>query len=283
MSQDEIEPKTTRTLEAGVEIAAPIEEVWRALTDAEELTRWFPLEARVEPGPGGKVWLSWQNEYQDESAITIWEPPRHLRTTWGAPPGGEPVELAVDYHLEARGGRTVLRLVHSGFPDDPSWDGWFDGTRLGWTYELLSLKHYLERHRGTRREVVYLRRRVRLPQEQAWARLVGPGGFGRSGRLGGSAGERYTCATAGGESLAGAILLDQAPYQFGGTVEGWNDSLLRVSVDRCFGGGDASGADDRWDATLWLATYGLPAAEVDGVRTRWRALLEGLFPEGETV
>lgn len=33
--------------------------VWRALTEAEELTRWFPLQARVTPGEGGEIWMSW--------------------------------------------------------------------------------------------------------------------------------------------------------------------------------------------------------------------------------
>lgn len=40
-------------------IAAEPDEVWQALTDARELTRWFPVEARVEPGLGGSIWLSW--------------------------------------------------------------------------------------------------------------------------------------------------------------------------------------------------------------------------------
>ena len=54
----------TRTIEKELEIDAPIEAVWKALTDAEELTNWFPLEARVKPGVGGSIWRleSWEFE-----------------------------------------------------------------------------------------------------------------------------------------------------------------------------------------------------------------------------
>lgn len=44
------EPKKERRVEREVKINAPIAEVWKALTDAKELARWFPLEARVTPG-----------------------------------------------------------------------------------------------------------------------------------------------------------------------------------------------------------------------------------------
>ena len=35
-----------RRIETQYEINAPVADVWRALTDAEWLTNWFPLEAR---------------------------------------------------------------------------------------------------------------------------------------------------------------------------------------------------------------------------------------------
>ena len=64
-----------------IEIDASIEDVWKALTDAEELMRWFPLDARSTPGPGGTIWFSWGPPYEGENRIEIWEPPRHLRLT----------------------------------------------------------------------------------------------------------------------------------------------------------------------------------------------------------
>lgn len=56
-NHDAVEPSPVGGRSAGgtVEIEAPIERVWRALTEAAELERWFPLEARVEPGEGGSI------------------------------------------------------------------------------------------------------------------------------------------------------------------------------------------------------------------------------------
>ncbi len=43
------EKKSELRLEKEAVIDAPIEDVWKALTDPTELTRWFPLEARLLP------------------------------------------------------------------------------------------------------------------------------------------------------------------------------------------------------------------------------------------
>jgi hypothetical protein len=74
------------------------------------------------------------------------------------------VTFAVDFHLEARGETTVLRLVHSGFGADESWDDQFDGTTAGWGYFLYNLRCYLEQHRGGARRLIW--KRLRLPGER---------------------------------------------------------------------------------------------------------------------
>jgi len=49
----------TRAFQMSLEIDASPEDVWRALTEAGELVRWFPVEARVTPGAGGTMAWSW--------------------------------------------------------------------------------------------------------------------------------------------------------------------------------------------------------------------------------
>jgi uncharacterized protein YndB with AHSA1/START domain len=41
------ETKQKRRIEKDIEIAAPMDEVWKALTEPKELVKWFPLGARV--------------------------------------------------------------------------------------------------------------------------------------------------------------------------------------------------------------------------------------------
>jgi len=253
------EKSGTRAAEGTVEVTAPVELVWKALTEAEELERWFPLEARVVPGLGGTVFMSWRNEYAGESAIVAWEEGRHLRTEWGFE--GEGPERAVqytDYWLEGRRGTTVLRVVTSGFPADPAWDEWYEGTRRGWAFELRSLKHYLERHRGEDRDVIYLRRRVRMKVEAAWRRLWAADGV--AGRLPG-----------------GVPFIDEPPHILATHVPDLGDGLLRLTPEVC-----TRGAQYR-DVTLWLQAYGLGRECLAELRREWGALLERLFPDGETV
>ena len=83
----------------------------------------------------------------------------------------EPVQVT-DYRLEGRGGATHLRVVTSGMPAGADWDDLVEGTRLGWKFELLQLRHYLERHDGENRRARFVRRRVSLPRAEVWARLV---------------------------------------------------------------------------------------------------------------
>ena len=120
------------------EIAASPETVWKAITDAAELVNWFPLDAVVDPGEGGRIIYGWHS-IKGDSRIQAWRPPEHLRTSWmvHAEPGDDPrTQVAVDWFIEGERGQTRLRLVHSGFSMAKEWDEEYDGTRRGWDFEL---------------------------------------------------------------------------------------------------------------------------------------------------
>src|ERR1700682_5696725 len=155
MSKPESHVKTTRAHETRVEIDATVEEVWKAITESDKLSRWFAPKMTVKPGVGGSVLADWGGGLAGKVDIEVWEPNRHLRLGEtrdffplgpGAP--AEPCRLVQDYYLQAEGGRTVLRLVHSGFGSSSAWDGEYEGTRGGWPVCFLRLKYGLERHRN---------------------------------------------------------------------------------------------------------------------------------------
>ncbi len=138
----------SREHETTIEIDAPADVVWRAISEGEELTRWFAKEAKSTPGVGGSIWVRWSEDMELTMSIVISDPSRHLRLEGSK-------KLATDFHLEAQsGGRTKLRIVASGFGADASWDSLYDGTRKGWLLFALTLKHYIERHHGRARSVV---------------------------------------------------------------------------------------------------------------------------------
>ena len=252
-----------RSVEQEIEIDAPLSAVWKALTEANELVRWFPMETRVKPGSGGSIWLRWEDEYEAESRIEIWEPESHLRLTF---PIHGSTEFATDYFLRSRagGGGTVLRVVTSGFGVGDHWDIQFEDVKTGWAFELCGLRHYLEHHRGKDRVVARARAGYTCDSREAWARLTGPGGWlGPEGLDGLAVGESYVAETKAG-ALAGIVEVWDSPRQFIGTVDGWNDALLRVELY-------ASAA------VIWLSTYGVPAGDVQSLERAWQTSMDGLF------
>lgn len=272
-----VESETTRSIEAKVEIDATPDAVWRALTDADELVRWFPLEARVEPGEGGSLFMSWQNEFSSTMPITVWEPGR--RVAYAFFPEYAPSPQVADFLLEGEGGRTVLRVVHSGFPKDAEWDGWYDGTRLGWGFELQSLKRYLEGHAGEDRAVVYLRRRIPAEPEAIWDRIVGPDGVALETSARPAAGQPYRATAADGSPMTGDVLHHEPPgasayTEFAGLVSERGGGLFRIGMDAAR---DEPGSQD---LVVWLQAWGDQAGAVDAQRPAWERKLEELFPDG---
>ena len=254
----------TRATEVSIEINAPIEAVWKALNDAEELTRWFPLEAGVNPD--GTVWMSWGSDFRFEGKPEIVEPPHRLRTTAGPGP------MATDVFLEARGGKTVLRLVQSGFGPGAEWDSELDATHRGWIFQLRGLKHYLEVHRGTPRCVAWARKLISLAPEEAWQKLVRDGGLVTEGSLDGlKQGNAFRIRMATGDTFEGEVAANDAPLSFAAITRNWNRALLQIRFD------DLPLRGYR-DVNLWLSTYGVAEAEVRALENRWKALLDRLFP-----
>ncbi|HUE77821.1 MAG TPA: SRPBCC domain-containing protein [Longimicrobiales bacterium] len=246
----------TRSAEGTIEIGASPERVWRALTDPRELERWFPLEARVEPGPGGSVWLSWKNEFAGLSEIVAWRPPHVLAYAWGWSEDAPP--QVTEYVLEGDGGSTLLRVVTSGFPADASWDDMVEGTRTGWSFELRSLKAYLERHDGESRHVAYVRRRVPLPSAEIGRRLFGDEGL------------------AARHAPAGSTFDLDSPLQHACVMERPPDGLFRLSNEPSYG--EAARV-----VTVFASAWGPVAQEVAALGEEWRGRLAEAFPEGEAL
>ncbi len=222
----------TRAFEMSLDIDAPADAVWQALTEAEHLESWFPLFSDVQPGAGGSILLSWGSPWDGRCEIEIWEPSRRLRTRWpwgGAP--GESSPLTVDYYLESRAAGTRLRLVHSGFLQGPDWDMEYNGVSSGWSFELRSLKHYIEHHRGSPRAVAWARVRTDTPRDKAWSRLFSKDALSLSPALDTlKPGDPVNISTNNDVDLKGKALIAQPPVQFAAAIPALNNALFRVEA-----------------------------------------------------
>jgi uncharacterized protein YndB with AHSA1/START domain len=228
------------------------DEVWRAVSEGEELAKWFPLDARVTPGAGGSVWQSFGEGAEWETPITVWEPRKRLFT-------GDPASLAVDYIIEARGaGETVLRIVTSGFSGENAWEEEVDMS-AGWTTFLLGLRHYFQHHRGESRTVAYFRHPVvEISREEGFRRMLNVFGFAETPREG----EQFDVTTKMGDRLQGTVEVVAPPINLTATLVSVNRAFLMIEIERGRG---------RCRPAAWISLYGEAGAEAAALQERLRA------------
>lgn len=244
----ERDSKTSRTVDLTVDIDATLQEVWDALTTGDGIARWFAPFAKVEPGVGGSVGVGWDPHEIWDAPITAWEPLTHLQTVSEMPSkDGSVVRLAVDYYLEARGGQVRVRLVHSGFDDSESWDGYIDGLDAGWSYFLVNLKHALERHRGVARQLLSARFKTQAPAG-AMHPVFGSSGLGVRPDVSSLRAGDACHLTLGGAEVAATVVATHAPRTAAFLVPAWNDALLFV---------EREGLKETHTVGVWLSLYGV--------------------------
>lgn len=155
MSSD-IDMTTTDRIEKTVEIDAPVERVWQALTDHEEFGAWFrvKLDGPFVAGETSHGWITHKGfEHCEWNALVkAMEPPRYFAYTWhpyAVDPkvdysGEEPT--LVEFHLEPTARGTRLTVTESGFDRIPK-HRMPEAIRMnegGWEHQVKNIKAYVE-------------------------------------------------------------------------------------------------------------------------------------------
>jgi uncharacterized protein YndB with AHSA1/START domain len=116
--------------------------VFRALTDADELTRWFASAAESDPRTGGQYVLRF--EFDDESKNHTYAgqyeevaPSERVRYPWNGRFG----DTTVQFVLRPADGGTELTLMHSGWTDAAEESRQMH--EQGWGFFLDNLQRYL--------------------------------------------------------------------------------------------------------------------------------------------
>jgi len=243
-----------RKVDITIETNATPEQVWRAITEPEDVSSWFSPIVKVEPGVGGSMTFGWDDEMQFSSPIHVWEPNQHLQTGDDREKNGETFPIRIDYFIESNKGTTLLRLVHSGFGDTADWDNEIAGYEDGWGMFMAIIAHRLKHpNEPAAQATVY--RNVRVPRADAWAKLTGPDGLIHID------GSRFTV-----NGTEGTVEFSK-PNFFRGRIPAWNDALLSVFCE----GKSAM-------ITVALLVFGDMRKDADARRADWTAALDRLFP-----
>jgi uncharacterized protein YndB with AHSA1/START domain len=142
-------------VEKEIEVQATPEQIWEAIATGAGMNAWF-LGSRneVEPCEGGTVRFDVGDEVLEET-VTAWDRPHRL-AYGGAPPAPDGSVHAFEYVIEGRGGgRTLVRLVHSGFLGD-DWEAEYDALNEGDFMYLHLMAQYVTHFRGRAATVIHL-------------------------------------------------------------------------------------------------------------------------------
>lgn len=216
-----------RRHEFEIEIQASAEEVWRAVSEGDRITRWFAPIAEVTPGEPGKVLLSWGAGMEGEAPIRVWEPGR--RFGWIEREESDSPR-AILFEIEAAGGRaTKLRLTHSGIGIDASFNSEFDSTFDGWRSFLALLRLDLERHQGLPARHVARMSTVKGDAGAVMGRITTALAFARNG-------QSFTATLPGPIPLSGTVLFEKVPGYLMLALEHPNPGALGLFAEACGAG-----------------------------------------------
>lgn len=268
-----------RTIEKTIEIDAPVAAVWEALTTAEGLKNWFPMDARIEAREGAPVFLSWGPHCEGTGRVTGVVPHKLFQWVEPAPPapGEQPnpraMPIAIEWTFETRGGKTLVRMVQSGIAGGGWADEYYDSLDYGWGFMLTNLRFYCERHRGKPRLIAWPRKNVALKRAAAWEQLLDRfHGLRAIAAL--KAGETFVLNLPLPERLEGTVEFMRPPRGFCLRLQNWNEALLWLSLE---------GSGEKTEVGFWLSAYGVPEKSVQEFEQRWCAALDRVFPNREGV
>jgi uncharacterized protein YndB with AHSA1/START domain len=157
---------STDRIEKEVLLQAPLDRVWRAISDADEFGRWFgvrfdgpfvagrPVNGVMTPTDVDETVAASQEPYEGEPGtwyIVAVEPPRRFAYRWhpyavdsDADYSAEPTTL-VEFTLTETDGGVLLRIVESGFDAIPAERrvSAYEANSEGWAIQTQLVRKYL--------------------------------------------------------------------------------------------------------------------------------------------
>jgi uncharacterized protein YndB with AHSA1/START domain len=142
-----------------IDITAPRERVFQALTDSGKLARWFTSPEcpakywKMDARKGGrygyateksKITVNGVDQFECHGEILEYDPPRLIAYTWiGNWHADKQKETVVRWELTAVGKGTHVKVTHSGLAAEPTAR---DDYREGWPGVVGMLKQFVETH-----------------------------------------------------------------------------------------------------------------------------------------
>ncbi len=105
----------TPSVERELVLPAPVEEVWEAVTEPEELEAWLADDVELELEEGGALEVNWDDGTHRSGTIERVEAPERLSWRWAENGDASRVEIALEPVEEG----TLIRVVEHALPAAP--------------------------------------------------------------------------------------------------------------------------------------------------------------------
>lgn len=130
-----------------IDLAVPVERVWRAFTDSRLLTRWCADGATITPREKGRLHAVFGADVELDGHIDVLVTPQRIRLILLPTPGMPSSDAVIveDFLFERGKTSTTLRLLSSGVPSSQGWVTYYLTKRRYWELALTRLKVFLEK------------------------------------------------------------------------------------------------------------------------------------------
>lgn len=135
-------PENAHVMKFKLQIAAPAQEVYNALTNANALGEWLCTNAQTDVRKGGRYYLWWESGYYASGEFIQVIPADRVVISWQG--RGEPEASRVKASLKPEGDQTKLVLSHTIDCSDQVWEQIQRRIKRGWKLGLENLKSVLE-------------------------------------------------------------------------------------------------------------------------------------------
>ena len=166
-------PGKTRDIRFSLRIKAKPEQIYRALTSATELCRWWLQGAETDARSAGRFRMVWPKLTcadgrrvfprdaavgESEGFFVDLEPGRKVAWMWRLPRKNRVIPPLVNFFIQKKLRGCEVVLLHPGFSSAPAAERYLRGCTEGWEDCLVKLKLYLETGRTAKSQVLTFER-----------------------------------------------------------------------------------------------------------------------------
>lgn len=131
----------TKTITKEQFIKATPERVFKALTEKQELERWFVYKSEIELKPGGSYRMEWAPGMGEHGKVKEVKPSQSFSFTWEGEFSPTPTTITFELTKEKDG--TLVTLTHSGIGEGAGWDAYTNMSK-GWDGHLKDVTSWIE-------------------------------------------------------------------------------------------------------------------------------------------